>query len=145
MTTTRETVHGLLRLEDDELTVQWRAARKINYLGSEAHNTNEELDSVQEATIPLSAMASAVVKRPWWRFWSGPRIVLMASDLQALEAVTGEDGLRLAHPAQLVLGVRRGDRLVASEFAAELELAVAENALARSVENRLLESAEEAP
>ena len=143
MTTTTETVHGLLRLEGDELTVQWRLARKIDHLGTEMH-TDEEFEAVREVTIPLSAMAGAIVRRPWWRFWSGPRIVLVASDLQALEAVTGEDGLRLAHPAKLVLPVRRSDALVAAEFAAELEIAVAERALARSDEKRrLLESRRE--
>ena len=144
MTTTTENVHGLLRLEGDELTLQWRLARKTAYLGSESQHTDEEFEAVREANIPLSAMAGAIVRRPWWRFWSGPRIVLMASDLQALEAVTGEDGLRLAHPAQLVLTVRRADALVAAEFAAELEIAVAEGALARSDEKRrLLESGPE--
>ena len=138
MTTTTETVHGLLRMEGDELTVQWRLARKTDYLGAAAQHTDEEFEAVREATIPLSAMAGAIVRRPWWRFWSGPRIVLMASDLRALEAVTGEDGLRLAHPAKLVLTVRRSDALVAAEFAAELELAIAERALERSDEKRRL-------
>ncbi len=146
MTTTTEKVHGLLRLEGDELTVQWRLARKTAYLGGESQHTDEDIEAVREATILISAMAGAIVKRPWWRFWSGPRIVLLASDLQALEAVTGKDGLRLAHPAQLVLSVRRSDALVAAEFAAELELSVAERALARSEERRrLLESRGERP
>jgi hypothetical protein len=43
--------------------------------------------------------------------------------------VAGEGGLRLKHPAELVLRVRRSDRLLAEEFAAELTLAVAEQAL----------------
>ena len=46
--------------------------------------------------------------------------------------------MRQAHPAKLVLGVRRSDALLAMEFAAELELAVAERALARSDEKRRL-------
>lgn len=138
MTTTTETVHGLLRVEGDELTVQWRLARKTHYLGAMAQHSDEEFEAVREATIPLSAMAGAIVQRPWWRFWSGPRIVLMASDLRALEAVTGEDGLRLAHPAKLVLTVRLSDALAATEFAAELELAIAERALERSHEKRRL-------
>ncbi len=138
MTTTRETVHGLLRLEGDELTLQWRRGRKTNHMGSTAQHADEEFESVREATVPLSALAGAVVRRPWWRFWSGPRIVLLASDLQALDAVAGEHGLRQAHPAKLVLGVRRSDALLAMEFAAELELAVAERALARSDEKRRL-------
>ena len=55
---------------------------------------------------------------------------MVASDFQVLEAVAGEEGLGLAHPAELVLTVRRSDALQAAEFAAELELAVAERALA---------------
>ena len=69
MTTTTETVHGLLRLEGDELTVQWRLARKTEDLGGASHRTEEEFEPVGEATIPLSAMAGAIVRRPWWRFW----------------------------------------------------------------------------
>jgi hypothetical protein len=138
MTTTTETVHGLLRLEGDEVTVQWRRARKIQDLGGATMGTDEEFEEVREAKIPLAAMAGAVIQRPWWRFWSGPRIVLLASDLQTLEAVAGEHGLRQPDPAKLVLGVRRSDALIAAEFAAELELAVAEGALARSDEKRRL-------
>ena len=96
MTTTTEKVHGLLHLEGDEVTVQWRLARKTDYLGGDETHTNEEFEAVQKATIPISAISGANVRRPWWRFWSGPRIVLLASDLQALEAVAGQDGLRLA-------------------------------------------------
>ena len=137
-TSSTETVHGLLSLEGDELTMQWRLARKTKHGGAEHWRTEEEFEAIREATIPLSAIAGATVWRPWWRFWSGPRIVLLASDLQALEAVTGEDGLRLAHPAKLVLPVHRSDALVAAEFAAELEIAVAGRALARSDEKRRL-------
>jgi hypothetical protein len=140
MTTTTEKVHGLLHLEGEEMTVQWRLARKTDYLGSDKTHTDEEFEAVQKASIPISAISGASVRRPWWKFWGGPRIVLLASDLQALEAVAGQDGLRLAHPAQLVLTVRRSDALVAQEFAAELELAVAERALARSEERRRLTS-----
>ena len=86
ITTTTETVHGLLRLEGDKLTVQWRLGRKTDHLGSESY-TDEEFEPVCEATIPISALAGATVRRPWWRFWSGPRIVLVASDLQVLDAV----------------------------------------------------------
>ncbi len=72
------------------------------------------------------------------RINSRPRVVLLASDLQALDGVAGEHGLRQAHPAKLVLGVRRSDALLAAEFAVEVELAVAEGALARSEERRRL-------
>lgn len=54
MTTTTGMVHGLLRLEGDELTVQWRLARKTAYVGGEAQHTDEEYEAVREATIPGS-------------------------------------------------------------------------------------------
>ena len=134
--TTTETVHGQVSLEGDQLTLQWRLARKkTNWNSGE---TDEEFESVRDATIPLSAIEGVIIRRPWWRFWSGPRVVLVASDFRALEAVTREEGIRLAHPAKLVLAVRRADALVATEFAAELDISIAERGLARSNERRQL-------
>ena len=132
--TTTETVHGRLTLEGDRLTVQWRLARKKTDWNK--GQSEEEFESVREATIPLSAIENLIVRRPWWRFWSGPRIVLVASDFRALEAIAQEGGIRLAHPAKLVLDVRRADALVAAEFAGELDIAIAERELARSDERR---------
>jgi hypothetical protein len=63
------------------------------------------------------------VRRRWW---DGDRLVLTAADLRAFEVVSGEAGLRLGHPAELVVKLRRRDRLAAEEFAAELALALAE-------------------
>ena len=97
----------------------------------------KRLEAVRQVVIPLEAVAGAGVRRRWWRLWSGPRLVLRAADLQAFEAVTGEGGLRLAHPAELVLRLRRSDRLVAEEFSAELALAVAELAASRSLDRAL--------
>jgi len=123
--TTTETAHGLLRLEGESLVIQWRLARKTDRFGAASMETDEELEAVREVVVPLSGVAGALVRRDWWRWFTGPRIVLRASDLQAFEAVTGEDGLRLGHPAEIVLKLRRADVLAAEEFAAELELAVA--------------------
>ena len=66
MTTTTETVQGLLRLEGEELTVQWRLARKTEDLGGASHRTEEEFEPVGEATIPLSAMAGGVNSATDW-------------------------------------------------------------------------------
>ncbi len=141
--TTTETVHGQLSLEGDQLTVQWRLARKKTDWNK--GQSEEEFESVRDATIPLSAIEDVIVRRPWWRFWSGPRIVLVASDFRALEAIAQEGGIRLLHPAKLVLGVRRADALVAAEFAGELDIAIAERALARSNETRRLSEGREGP
>ena len=137
-------MHGRLTLEEDQLTLQWRLARKRTNWNS--GQTDEEFESVRDATIPLSAIEGVIVRRPWWRFWSGPRIVLVASDFRALEAIAAEEGIRLAHPAKLVMAVRRGDALVAAEFVAELDIAIAERELTGSSERpRLAEGRGEGP
>ncbi len=125
ITSTTETVHGLLRLEGDRLVVQWRAARKIDHFGGEIR-TDEELDAVREVEIPLEAVAGAGVRRRWWGWPAAPRLVLTAADLRAFDILTGPEGLRLSHPAELVLRLRRGDRLAAEEFTAELTLCLAQ-------------------
>ncbi len=136
MTTTTETVHGLLHLDGERLTIQWRLGRKTQHLGAEIR-TDEEFEAVRQVVIPLEAVVGAGVRRRWWQLLSGPRLVLRAADLQAFEEVTGEGGLRLAHPAELVLRLRRSDRLAAEEFSAELALAVAELAAGRHIDRFL--------
>ena len=79
--------------------------------------------------VPLEKVSSALVRRSWLDWIREPRLVLTASDLQAFEGVAGEGGLCLSHPAELVLKIRRVDRLAAEEFASELVLAVAELAI----------------
>lgn len=133
MTTTTEKVHGLLRLDDRSLMIQWRLARKTEFLGMEIRS-DEEMEAVREVEVPLSQVSGALVRRGWREWFTGPRIVVTASDLRAFQEVAGEEGLRLAHPAELVLKVGRRDRLAAEEFAAELTLAVAELALKGSAE-----------
>ncbi|MBT8397847.1 MAG: hypothetical protein KJN92_12825 [Gemmatimonadetes bacterium] len=133
MTTTTEKVHGLLRLEGDRLIIQWRLTRKIETLGSEIR-TDEEMEPVQEVVLPLRVVAGAKIRRPWWLFGRGLRLALTAADLQAFDAVAGEGGLKLSHPAELVLRLRRQDALAAEEFTAELALAKAEISLGGSRE-----------
>ncbi len=128
MTTTTERVHGLLRLDADKLVIQWRLTRKTQTLGSEIR-TEEEMEPVREIVLPLRAIAGARVRRPWWLFGIGLRLVLTAADLQAFDELAGEGGLKLAHPAEVVLRVRRRDALAAEEFTAELALALAELSL----------------
>lgn len=137
ITTTTETVHGLLRLDKEELVIQWRLARKTDHLGGEIRS-DEELEAVREARIPLRSLSGAVVKNPWWPWPSALRFEITASDLVAFQEVAGQAGLRMAHPAQLALGVARRDRLAAQEFAADLTLMVAERALAAFSDRRSL-------
>jgi hypothetical protein len=137
ITSTTETVHGLLRLDGDRLVIQWRLARKTDHIGGSEIRTDQELEAVREVVLPLEVLAGAQIRRPVWRFFGSPSVALTAADLQAFEKVAGEGGLRLEHPAELMVRIRRSDRLLAEEFSAELSLALAERALERQQERRL--------
>ena len=137
ITTTRETVHGLLRLDGDQLHVQWRVARSTDHVGMTIRS-DKEVEPVREVVIPLTAIAGATVK--WsWRWPPGPHLVLTAADLRAFEEVAGAAGLSLDHPAELELRLRRSDRALGVEFAGELELAIANREMAAAEGQPLLE------
>ena len=137
ITTTREIVHGLLRLDGDRLHVQWRADKSTEHVGMEIRS-DKEVGPVREVVIPLSAIAGANVR--WsWRWPPGPYLVLTAADLRAFEEVAGTAGLNLDHPAELVLRLRRSDRALGVDFAGDLELALAERAMAAAEEPPSLE------
>lgn len=125
VTSTVETVHGLLRLDGERLHIQWRVARKTERVGV-AIRTDHELGEIRDVVLPLGGVAGAVVRKRWWDWLLGPRLVLTAADLRAFGQLTGEAGLSADHPARVVLRLRRGDRLAGEEFAAELALALAE-------------------
>jgi hypothetical protein len=135
ITTITETVHGLLHLEGDRITIQWRLSRKKQLIGSEIR-TDEEAEAVREVVIPLSAVAGATTRRGWLGM-GGTKVVLTASDLRAFEELSREGGLRLSHPAELVVRIRRDHRLAAEEFTAELALARAELTLGAGAEKQL--------
>ena len=128
ITSTTETVHGLLRLEGEQLRIQWRLGRSTERVGSQIR-TDRELEPVREVAVPLAALAAARVRWSWRRWPPGRRLVLTAADLQAFEQVAGDGGLRLDHPAELELNMPRKQVAAAREFAAELELALSELAL----------------
>lgn len=128
ITSTKETVHGLLRLDGDELHIQWRVARKTERVGWQIR-TDTEVEPVREVTVPLSAVGGATVRRRW-RWPPVIYLVLTAADLRAFEEVAGAAGLSLDHPAELALRLRGADLELGHEFVGELELALAERALA---------------
>ena len=137
ITTTRETVHGLLRLDGERLHVQWRIAKSTEHVGM-VIRSDKEVGPVREVVIPLSAIAGATVQQRW-RWPPGLYLVLTAADLRAFEEVAGAAGLNLDHPAELVLRLRRSDRALGTEFAGDLELALAERAIAAAEATPLLE------
>jgi hypothetical protein len=131
ITSTRDEIHGLLRLDGARLAVQWSASRQTSRVGREIR-TDRELAPVREVVLPLGAVAGAQLR--WeWRRWPPRRVlVLTAADLRAFQSLAGETdgpGLVLEHPAELTVELRRSDRAAAREFVAELELALAEHAL----------------
>ena len=125
VTTTLETVHGLLVLEGDRLVVQWRRSVKTDHVGAATIHSDEEVGAVRERVVPLAAVAGAEVRRRRWAPWISPVLVLRAADLAAFDEIAGAEGLRLDHPAELILGLRRRDVLLAEEFSADLTLALA--------------------
>jgi hypothetical protein len=66
--------------------------------------------------------------------------VLTAADLRAFEEVAGQAGLSLDHPAELALRLRSEDRAAGNEFVGELELALAERALAAAEGKPVIEA-----
>jgi len=141
--TTTESVVGLLRLDDDRLVVQWRRSRSTQRMGT-VMRTDRDVEHVREVVIPLAALAGATVRWIWWRWPPGLHLVLTAADLVAFEEIAGGGGLRLDHPAELVLRIRRTDGDAARMFAGELELAVADRAL-RDAERPRLEAEDARP
>ena len=132
VTSTREQLHGLLRVDGEHLHIQWRATRKISRVGREIR-TDLELAPIREVTIPLSGVAGARIRWTWRRWPPHEVLVLTATDLRAFDALTGEGdvpGLVLEHPAEIVLDLRWSDRKLAREFVSELRLAISEHLLA---------------
>jgi hypothetical protein len=126
---TTEHVHGLLRVDGDRLAIQWRRSRSTERAGMTTMRTDREMEPVREVFIPLDALAGATTRWVWWRWPPGLHLVLTAADLLAFEDVAGASGLRLDHPAELLLRVGRADHAAAREFAGELELTMADRAL----------------
>lgn len=127
VTSTIAESHGVARLDADVLRVQWSTARQTHRVGR-VIQTDRTIDPVREVSIPLEGLAGAEVR--WhWRWPPGVSLVLRAADLRAFETLAGDAGLVLEHPAELTLGVRWQDRALAREFAAEVEMQLADQAL----------------
>lgn len=127
ITSTHETMRGLLRVEGDKVVLQWRTERKIDRVGWTL-GTEREFDAVREVTLPVSVIADATVHSHWW--WPFRKyLVLTGVDLRAFETLLIDEALPIAHPAELVVRIDRGASANAREFATELRLVLADRAI----------------
>ncbi len=124
-----ETLQGLLVLQGEQLTVQWRREQQTNRYGEEIRS-DRAIDAVRTTAVPLTALTSARLDERWWRRQSS--LVITASDLAAFDGVAGADGLQLDHPGELRVPVARAAREQARSFVNELEYALAEVAMRRA-------------
>lgn len=128
---TRDALHGLLRLAGDRLVVQWRTSREVSRVGREI-STDRSLAPLREIHIPLTGIASARTRWTWRSWWPRTALTIVAADLRVFDPLAGDaevPGLVLEHPGELVLEVRRTDRELARNFVSELRLAVSEEML----------------
>ena len=137
ITSTRETVDGLLRLDGERVVIQWRTSRAIDRVGSEIRS-DREVEPVRELSLPLSALAGAEARWSWLPWPPGRYLVLTGADLRAFEELAGKEGLALKHPAEFEIRIGNDSRFAALEFASELKLALADRAL-RAAETAHLE------
>jgi len=135
ITSTRETMHGIVRLDGDKVVLQWRTERKIDRVGWTI-GTEREVDPVREVSLPLAVLADAQVRLGWLRRY----LVLKGADLRAFEQLASSEALPMTHPAELVLRVPRSGREAALEFASDIRLALADRAIA-TAETMQIESA----
>jgi hypothetical protein len=131
VTSTEETLYGLLRIHGDQLAVQWRTSRQISRVGREIR-TDREMDPVEEIALPVSGLARVEIRRKWLRWWFRPVLILTAADLRTFDQLgSAEDGpsFVLEHPAELQLELRSDDVERATFFASKLALAISEEML----------------
>jgi hypothetical protein len=96
------------------------------------YETSGETDPVAEASIPVSQLASAELRRSRLPFgWGGATLVLTSNDLRVFERIAGPAGLSMDHPSQLEFEIARRDRDAGEEFVSELMLAISEEQLRR--------------
>src|SRR5215813_6116130 len=88
ITSTRDEIHGLLRLDGERLVVQWSASRETSRVGREIR-TDRELAPVREVVLPLDAIAGAQIRWEWRRWPPRHVLVLTAADLRAFQSLIG--------------------------------------------------------
>lgn len=113
-------LHGIARLEDGRLVIQWSGTSEVTEVKGTAARVREETLPVRSVALPITRITTVMLAGGWWR----PRVVLRVADLSVLAAIPGA-----AHGA-LTLWIRRGDRALAQDLITGVEIQAADAALA---------------
>jgi len=117
-------IHGLVRVEDGHLVLQWSGAAEVIEMKGTGARVKEETLPVRTITLPVTRVAQLALEGGWWRW----RLVLRATDLAALADVPG------ARDGALSLWIARRDRAIAVDLITNLEIQQADAALAAAEE-----------
>ena len=128
---TKDRIQGLLRLEKNQLQIQWRFTRNVHRYGVEVSLDSEQFP-MREHVVPISKLSEVRIRKRLLHIPPQSMLVLVSSDLQAFDPLTdnGEvPGLVLSHPAELIVTVRWTDRQLLEEFVSQLRVAISEQVL----------------
>jgi hypothetical protein len=128
-------LHGVLRLADDLVVLEWSGTRTFSEAGRGNVRSVTEPVAVGRAVFSVASLTRVAVRRRWWR----TRIELVSSDLTALATVPTATGGRLT------LAVARSDRHAAADLVSRIELAAADHAIAAAERRRALPEAAPPP
>lgn len=112
--------HGMLRLDGDELTIEWSGSAQVQEVGTIEVRDEKIALPDEELTVHVSSLYRARTAGGWWR----PRLILEARELNALAIVPSEEH------GQVAFWYARADAREAQVLVTELTTAI----------NRALES-----
>lgn len=102
--------HGMLRLEEHTLLIDWSGTAAIDEVGM-LNVTSEVLSLPHESlALPFGLVRGIALRGGWWR----PYLEITGNDLEALRVIPSEDR------GQVRLWIYRRDRQLAARFVAEV-------------------------
>lgn len=106
-------LHGLLRLVDNALALEWIVRRRTETDSLTDGDVQLDESPVGTASVPVAWIVRADVRGGWW----SPRLEILARRIDAFESIPG------ARPGSLTLRIRRQDRELAGVIAAAVAAA----------------------
>lgn len=108
--------HGLLRLEHQELTIEWGGSASVEVVGADGVRDDRLALPSEQLTVPVGWLYRAKLAGGWWR----PRVEVQARLLDALAIVPSEEhGL-------VRFWYARSDGALARDFTAALSQSINE-------------------